>query len=72
MATPELPTIRIWCGVAHQGVAARDLGQRMFFLDGVMTDGKVSVVWDGHSYEGAPQAAERWERAGCLVVDEVG
>ncbi len=72
MATPELPTIRIWCGVARQGVAACDLDQGIFFLDRVMADGKVSVVWDGHSYEGALQAAERWERAGCLVVDQVG
>ena len=71
MAAPKVPTIRIWCGVAYQGVDARDLGQRMFFLDCMTTDGEVTVVWDGHSYEEAIRAAERWERGGCVVIDDV-
>ena len=71
MPAPNVPTIRIWCGIAYQGVDARDLGRRMFFLDHLTLDGQVTVVWDGHSYEEAIRAAETWEREGCLVIDDV-
>lgn len=71
MRAADISTIHIWCGVAHQGVEARDLGQRMFFLDHLTPDGEVTVVWDGYSYEEAIRAAETWERRGCLVIDEV-
>ncbi|GEL44748.1 hypothetical protein MEX01_53390 [Methylorubrum extorquens] len=71
MVDPKAPTIRIWCGIAHQGVDERDRGRRMFFLDYVSPDGKVSVVWDGYTYDDAVLAAEVWEKKGCVVVDDV-
>ncbi|WP_280951510.1 hypothetical protein [Methylorubrum extorquens] len=43
----------------------------MFFLDYVSPDGKVSVVWDGYTYDDAVLAAEAWEKKGCVVVDDV-
>lgn len=71
MVAEKVPTIRIWCGVAYQGVGKRDLGQRMFFLDYIAPDGEVTVVWDGHTYDEAVLAAEGWEKQGCIVIDDV-
>lgn len=71
MVATKGPIIRIWCGVAYQGVDRRDLGQRMFFLDHIAPDGEVTIVWDGHTYDSAVLAAEHWEKQGYVVIDDV-